>query len=248
MSGEKHPNKMLTIAPEPVRCFACQARQNSEWSNLNDDEVRLLNDAKICNVYRAGQTIFYQGNPAVGVYCIESGTVALKKLDSHGNQVITRLYHAGHTLGYRTFFSGGFYGASAEALSDSRICFVESRTVTKLLSQNPSLGLSFLNHLAKDLGTAEDSMMHMNTLPVRVRLSHLLLTLKDDYGQMRDDGTLELDLPLSRQDLASMIAVRPETLSRTIRSMEDDNVALFKKRRVIVPDLDRLLDELEDSE
>ena len=99
--------------------------------------------------------------------------------------------------------------------------------------------------MASALGEAEEDKMRMSTLPVRTRLAHLLLSLKEHYGQINDKGTLEVTLPLSRQDMASMLAIRPETLSRAIRSLENDQVARFERQAAFIPDLDALLDEIE---
>ncbi|MCB1153632.1 winged helix-turn-helix domain-containing protein, partial [bacterium] len=60
-----------------------------------------------------------------------------------------------------------------------------------------------------------------------------------------EDGNILIELPMSRQDIADMVGARPETIARTIRSLQDDGVATFKGREVMVPDLDALLDELE---
>lgn len=228
-----------------VNCFTCQARQKNEWCSLPDEDVGRLNASKICNVYRPGQVIFYQGNPCLGVYCIEEGTIALRKSDANGNSVLIRLLTSGETMGYRTFFSGGQYTATAEAVAETRVCFVDKSAVRKLLDDNPSLGLSFLKRLGTDLEGAENSMLHQSTLPVRARLCHLLLTMKDRFGSVDDEGTLTIDLPLQRQDLAAMVGTRPETIARTVKAIQSDGVARFEGRRVLVPDLDDLLDEVE---
>ncbi len=62
---------------------------------------------------------------------------------------------------------------------------------------------------------------------------------------MDENYNININLPISRQDMALMIATRPETLSRTIRSLEKDGIVKFDKRKVIIPDLDALLDEIE---
>lgn len=229
----------------PIHCFACQVREQSEWCTLNDDEVKQLNVVKICNTYRPGQVIFYQGNPCLGIYCIETGTVAIRKTDANGNSVLVRLAHEGQTLGYRTYFAGGGYSASSEALTESRICFIDRAGVRKLLDANPTVGLGFLRRIAEDLRHSEDARLAAASLSVRARVAHLLLVLKDRCATVNDDGTLVIELPLARQDIAAMLGTRPETIARTTRAMEADGVAEFRGRNVLVPDLDTLLDEIE---
>lgn len=231
----------------PASCFSCEGRLQNAWCALEGDDLHLLNQSKICHRYEPGQTIFYQGNPCLGVYCIEEGTVALRKTDAAGNSVLVRILSKGEALGYRTYFSGGNYAASAEALSESRVCFVGRSAVQRLLELNPAVGFSFLKRMGDDLKDAEEAKLHVASLPVRARLSHLLLALKDRFGSVREDGTLTIALPLSRQDMAAMIGTRPETIARTIKALETDGVALFEGRQVIVGDLDALLDEIEVS-
>ncbi|MCB1153987.1 Crp/Fnr family transcriptional regulator [bacterium] len=212
---------------------------------MEGDDLRMLDEIKICNIYKPGQVVFYQGNPCLGLYCIESGTIAIRKQDAEGESALVRLCHDGQTLGYRTFFAGGTYSASAEALTEARICFIDKAGVNRILEHNPAVGLAFLQHIARDLGESEELRLQAVTLPVRTRLANLLLALKDVFSTVDDDGNIVIELPMSRQDIADMVGARPETIARTIRSLQDDGVATFKGREVMVRDLDALLDELE---
>jgi len=236
--------------PRPVRagrtcCETCVSRSRSEWCSLQGTPLQALSDAKIGNVYQPGQTIFYQGNPSLGIFCVESGTVAVRKNNEAGNSVIVRLAHAGDTLGYRSFFAGQEYRDSAEALEPSRICFIDKAAIRRLLDQNPALGQAFLRTMASDLERSEEARLHAVALPVRARLAHLLLVLKDRFGEINDDGDLLIRLPLSRQDMAAMIGTRPETIARAVRSLENEGIAHFEGRQCRVPDLDALLDAVE---
>lgn len=226
-------------------CFSCQGREDSEWCTLVADEIRQLNEAKTCNTYRAGQTIFYQGNPCLGIYCIMDGTVALRKTDACGNSVIVRLAGAGQTIGYRDFFGRSPYAAGAEAATDCAICFIDHAAVRCLLEKNPSIGHNFLARLAQDLEQSEQARLNANTLSVRARLAHLLLVLKDSHGETDEHGNIIIALPLARQDVAAMIGARPESVSRAVRALESDDVVRFAGRDAIVHDLDQLLDEIE---
>ncbi len=156
-----------------------------------------------------------------------------------------RLAYPGETLGYRSFLAGEDHADSAEVLKTSTVCFVDRGPIKRILEVNPALGLRFLQRAAKELGSADERILHGITLSVRARFAHLLLVLKDRYGMISEDGEFRLELPLSRQDLAAMIGTRPETMSRTIRQMEADGIARFSGRNVIVPTLDGLLDEIE---
>jgi len=226
-------------------CFTCQTRDRTEWCALSDDELKLLDQGKMSREYLPGEVIYREGDPFTGVFCVESGLVGAWKVDAGGNEVLLRLSHPGDTVGYRSFLSGDDRHNTTEAMEPSIICFIATQTVRSLVDHNPTLGLRFLQHATRDLDAAEEKVLQNAALTVRARFAHLLLVLKDRYAVDDENDGLIMNLPLSRQDLAAMIGTRPESMSRAIRSLEDDNVAHFSGRRVHVPRVGILLQELE---
>lgn len=212
---------------------------------LEPEDLKILNQHKVCNVYEPGQVIYYEGSPCLGIHCIEGGSVALKKTDGNGGAVVVGIFGEGQTLGYTAFFAGREHTASAEALERTQVCFIEKAGVRTLLDRNPTLGLRFLNRVSERLVDSETERVRALTLPLRARLAHLLLIFKDRNSTVDDDGTLTIELPLSRRDIAAMVGARPESLSRVLRDLENDGVARFDRRHAVVPDLDLLIDEVE---
>jgi CRP/FNR family transcriptional regulator len=69
-------------------------------------------------------------------------------------------------------------------------------------------------------------------------LLQILAELLEHHGEPQDDGVHNITLPVSRRDLASMIGTRHETLSRLMSRIEDDRLATFSGRTVVIPNLD----------
>jgi len=237
-------SKKLRVLTTPS-CFGCQSRSRNEWSSLSGSDLDLLERAKTCNVYQPGQVVFYEGNACLGIHCIESGSIKLRKTGPKGDEVVVGLAGPGATLGYLAYFGGRGYTTTAEALTACRICFIDRAVVKTLLHGSPSVGLAFLRRLSDDVDRSEGERVRALSLPLRARAAHLLLVLKDRSASADDEGRLTIELPLSRRDLAAMLGTRPESLSRLIRDFATDGVAHFGPREVVVPDLDSLLDELE---
>ncbi len=230
--------------PTPLSCLTCPGRELSEWCSLAGQDLELLERHRTHRDHAPGDVIFRQGTPCEGIFCVESGTVALRKADPEGRQVIARLVHPHETLGARAFFGRSHYAATAEALTAARVCFVDRDGVKELLTRSPDLAQRFLRRLADDLRAAEESKLEAATLDVRARVARLLLALAERYGVAQDDGAFSLELPLARQDMAALIGVRPESVARAVRALEDDRVAVFRGRAVTIPSIDRLLAEL----
>jgi len=216
----------------------------TEWAAVDGKDREILDRAKTCNVYDPGQVVFYEGNACLGIHCVESGTLKLRKSSPNGEDVVVGLAEPGDVLGYLAYFSDGGHRVTAEAVTPCRICFVDRAVVKALLQRNPALGLAFLKRIAGDAERSEDDRVRALSLSLRARAAHLLLVLKDRSATADDEGRLTIELPLTRRDLAAMLGTRPETLSRLIRSFESEGIAQFGAREVVVPDLDALLDVL----
>jgi len=216
----------------------------ADWGHLGGDELAIIDAARVTREFRRGETIFHEGAPCAGLYCVEDGLVCTRKMDSVGNAILLRLNYAGDLLGHCAVLAGAEYKVTAEALEPTRACFIDTATVRTLLGRSTGLALNLLQRLAADLDDAEEQVLRVTTLPVRARVAHLLLVLKDRYGQTGSNGGFRLRLPLSRQDMASMIGIRPESMSRTIRGLQADGIARFSGRVVHVPKTSRLRREL----
>jgi len=210
--------------------------------------LTLLDQGRITRDYLPGEVLFHEGDSCAGVFCVEKGLIGVRKSDADGNSVLLYLANGGETLGYRALLSGEDYGASAEVLEPSRVCLIAPATVRSLLEQNPALGLRYLKIVSASLGDAEEKILHNTTLSVRARFAHLLMVLLEkfgDRGDRTDSGSAEFELPLARQDLASMIGTTPESMSRTIKKMEQDGVAKFSARTVYISNIEALMQEFE---
>ncbi len=225
-------------------CLSARIRTQTEWDALTPVEIALFNRNVVCKTYKPGSVIFGQGNRCKGLYLVERGLVAVRKVDEKGQSAIVRLAHQGDTLGYRPLLAKENHRATAEVIQEARICFVNAATMHRLLFSNPQLGMRFLEHTAQALGEAEERLFQVAALSVRTRIIHLLILLRDHYGTTTSDGTLFLELPMTWRDLADMIGARPESVSRTLRQIQEDGLIRLSGRTVRIKHIDRLVDEL----
>ncbi len=225
-------------------CLGARLRTKTEWDALTAEQIVQFNRSVICRTYAEGQVIFVQGDPCRGLYVIEDGLVAVRKTDDAGQSAIVRLAYQGDTLGYRPMVASEDHRATAEVIKQARICFIDAPTMRGFLLSNPKLGMQFLEHTAQALGDAEDRLFQVAALSVRARLIHLLIILRDHYGTTTSDGTLFVELPMTRGDLAEMIGARPESVSRALRDIQDDGLVNMSGRMVRFNQVDRLIDEL----
>jgi len=196
--------------------------------------------------YDIGQNIYLEGDNCEGVYCLKAGLIAIRKTDVNGNSAVVRLVQPGEAFGHRSFLANERHAGTAEVLVKSKLCFIPRVSLEHLLSQSPDVAIRFTRRVARDLREIEELYLLTTTQPVRKRLAHLLLSLKTRYSSNEsEDDEVVIELPLSRQELAAAIGTRPETIARTIKKLEEDQLAFFKGRQVTIPSLDLLQEDFE---
>lgn len=217
----------------------------ANWCALGGEELSLLQNSGATESIASGQTVFSQGEQVTSIVCLIEGTVAVHRSNSKEQSTLLRLLDSGGTLGLDSVFGSGIHSNSAVALTDCSICRISPNALCGLMSKSPELIRKMLGRLAFDLQASDEARVNVVHLQVRARLAALLLALRDRHGTVDESGNLLITLPLSRRDMASAIGTRPESLSRAIRALENDNVAAFQGKKVVIQDLDDLLDEVE---
>jgi len=234
----------MNISQHHSKCFHCKTRNSTEWKDLTEEQLENIDKYKKVSDLQAGEIIYHQGDKSDGVYCIQSGLVGIRQMDAEGKETLLRLCNPGETIGYRALLGNGEHTHFAEVLAPSHLCFIDRRVVSELLAKNPVIGERFLARSLKELNEAETNFVRSQHLNVRTRLLHCLMVLFEQYGSGDERSGYVLKIPVSRKDLASLIAVAPESVSRTIHRLEEDNLVRFKGRNAHFSDIDAIFDEI----
>ena len=233
-------NKKQEPSESATACIECPFCTKTEWDALDAVEHELLEKAKRIEQYNPGDTLFFQGEEGSGVYCVKSGLIGLRRVDSNGNSVLLQLIDEGTTVGYRTFVTREPHSSSAEVLSPTRVCYFARPQIEQVLQTNPRLGEKFLQHFTRDAVETENSYVKSMTMGMKSRFLHLMLEFYEQYGYTDNCGDEIVDLPVARGELAELVGVRPESISRLIDKLQSDDVMHFSQRRVRFSDLDRV--------
>ncbi len=193
--------------------------------------------------YKRGQAIFHQGADCLGLHIVESGFVGLRTLDSEGNSTLLSVGKTGDVLGASGIFGSGSYDLAAEALVPCDVRFVDARRVRELFDLCPTLRASLARHLAHSVEALQRRLLVTAHAGARKRLMATLFDLAEP-SQTAQDGSMTIHLPISRRDLASMAAMKPETLSRQVRDLSNEGLVHFSGRKAAIPDLAKALSAL----
>ncbi len=218
----------------------CEWASNPIFEKLLPSEIQLIEENKVCNIYKKSQAIFHEGNPPLGLYCVHEGNVKVFKTGVDGREQIVRMAKKGDIIGYRALIGKEIYTATASAIVDSKICFIEKQVFFDIINSNQEMLWAMMRLLAHELHAAEDFLADMAQKTVRERLAEVLILLKNKYGcQEVDDETL--NVILSRDELASIVGTATETLIRHLSDFKDEGVIQVKGRKIKIVDSEKLI-------
>lgn len=202
-------------------CSNCPSLSKGVFCSLGEVELKNVSSHKVTNVYKKGQTLFVQGNHPFGLYCISSGNIKVTKIGADGKESIVRIVTAGDVLGHRSLFTNQYYMATATALEDTKVCFLDKKFIMKVINDEPTVSMNIIEKLSTDMGAAENKLSSLHQKNVRERLAELLLLLKESHGVKDEKGHYRLDLKLTREEMATMIGTANETLIRFISEFKE---------------------------
>lgn len=175
------------------------------------------------NHYLKGQTLFFQGAPPFGLYCIHDGKVKITKTGPEGKESIVRIARPGDILGHRSLFSRQNFTGTATALEDTAVCFFDKKLIYEALQAHPSISLHIIERLSKEMGAAQNMNASLSQKTVRERLAELLLSLRANYG-IQEEDRIKLDIRITRIEIASMIGTASETVIRFISEFKNEGL------------------------
>lgn len=221
-------------------CKNCLSFEKGIFCHLEKIALNEVEQYAIKNTFKKGQTLFVEGAPTYGVYCISSGNIKITKVDPNGKETIVRLASKGDILGHRSVFSNQPYLATATALEDTTACFIDKKYILKLVQKETSVAIDIISRLGKDMGEAEKKIASFHQKNVRERLAEFLLILKDGHGVQCSDGKISLDIKLTREEMASIIGSATETLIRFMSELKDKGYIEQKGKRIFITNVEGL--------
>lgn len=177
-------------------------------------------DKKIYHRYKKGDSIFLQGTPCLGVYCLGEGLAKLFIAEEDGSEIILSLMGKGKLLNFGAITGESIHVSSAVALEDTECCFIETAEFLTILKTQPLLSLDILQKINAELSLAHDRSIHLIKKSVRSRLARFFVTMSEKYGKKSTTG-LQLNLKLSREEIAAFIGSTPETVIRFISEFKN---------------------------
>ena len=215
------------------------------FAGLDGDALAdVLAHARVREV-AAGGFYFREQEPADRVYLLTQGRLKITQLTPEGHQVIHMLLSAGEPFGGVAALGEGTYPVTAEAVDDCAALSWDSKTMEGLMQQYPAIATNTARFLAKRFHELQVLHRQLMTERVERRVARAVLKLAAEAGRAVELG-VEIDFPLSRQDLAEMTGTTLFTVSRLLSGWHEQGLISAGRQRVTILQPKRLLAIAED--
>lgn len=177
--------------------------------------------------------LFHQGEPAERFFFVVSGRVKLSQTGADGQEIIVRFVGPGEILAGVALMADALYPVTGTAVEPSRLLAWPGSEVIRLAEEHPALALFTTRTVTDRMREMQERFRELATQRVAQRVARALLRLVRQTGKRTAEG-VELDLPLSRQDLAEMTGTTLYSVSRILSGWESDGLVATGREKVTI--------------
>lgn len=173
------------------------------------------------SVYDPGVQLMEQGSCCSYVYFVRRGLIKLKSIDLTGRETIIGVRCTGALIGFEAAITGKPHLATAVTITRCCLQRFAVREFCQLIRREPELSWRLHQLTASELREVSAAIADVKSHTAYVRLKRLLLELVPELLQA-DSAKNEISLPVKHWEIAQMLGVTPEHLSRLLRRLEKE--------------------------
>ncbi len=199
------------------------------FSGLAPADLQAVARAATCRVHPSGSAILLEGEPAAGLYLVESGWLKAVRLSTGGREQVLHWLGPGEVFNAVAVFSGSPCPASVIALEESRVWCIDRQSMLRLLQEHPPLAGQVIQDLAARLQHLAGLVEDLSLRSVESRLARILL---EEFGP----GATPRRKWATQTEMAARLGTVPDVLSRALRKLADEGLVSVSRRQVRVLD------------
>ncbi len=187
------------------------------WSQIPDLIKSELEKIAQIKKFQKGEIVFSENDSFKGFVVIKSGKFKIYNLNPNGKEAILRVMNEGEMAAGPLIFSGApNYPATLESMENGSVYFFETNQFKQFLKTHPDFQNQFTSQM----------MQFMHYLKSKTS-SLMLLNLKERLMEYLKENGAEhnfIQLKINKNQLALLLNATPESISRTFKALEEENL------------------------
>lgn len=185
--------------------------------------------------YDPRQIIYFPDDQCDYVYWVRSGRVKISHVTEKGRELTFRHLFKGDFFGEECLINRPRREAYAEALTKTVLTLVRNDDFFRAVEKEPALTLAVAQHCCRRALAVENTLSDQVFIEVRQRLARRLITLHALDVEGEGDR-----LCLTHQELANLIGASRETVTATLRVMQEEKLLTLANRCITLLDPEAL--------
>lgn len=211
-------------------CATCPVKDSAACSVLSEEERDALSAAGRTRTLKRGEMLFAAGDDEAACATLVTGALKISAFDAEGNEQILSLVHPSGFIG--ELFSP-FAHHDVVALTESQLCTFARKDIERAIDSYPALARALLRRSQEDLLATRNLLELTAHASAETRLAALL----HDFATAASDSPCHIanhfELPLTRGEIANMLGLTIETVSRKLGELEEMGALSRKGKRGI---------------
>jgi len=206
-------------------------RQIPYFAHIAESHLNVLAEQAVRRSFAPGEIIFLEGDSSAGLWILENGRAKAYKLSPGGQEYILRFFGPGDTFNDLAAIDNAPNAANTMAVTEVSAWVIPTAAFTDTLQADHELSLAVIQGLVSRVRHLIGRMEDLALRPVTARLAHFLL-------EQVENPTLAHPA-VTRTLIASHLATTPESVSRSLRVLEEAGAIRFDRHRIIIiqPDI-----------
>lgn len=223
-------------------CESCLVRNRAICAALDSSEINALNAIGRHRILTPGQSLIWEDDESILVANVIEGVLKLSTGTEDGREQIVGVVYPSDFIG-RPF--GGRTGHSVTALTEAKVCVFGRRDFDEFARNHPSLEHKLLERTLGELERTRRWMLLLGRKSASEKIATFLLDMSERLVQPGCEGgggpVERFELPFSRQQVADVLGLTIETVSRQLTRLKSEGVIdLPSRREIVILDRDEL--------
>ncbi len=203
--------------PVIADCIGCKVKVKDGLCDLPETSLREWNQIRQNSVYPAHALLFVEDQPAQSVIFLCVGQVKLYSAAPDGTTIIYRICNPGEFLGLSEALKRTSYQTIAETLEPCVVNHIRIDDLEKLIRRSPEIATRVTRQLSGEVQAMRHQLRELRFHDTAIeRLASFLAAWSK--------GDERLSLRLTHEEIADMLGLARETVTRTMRELKDRNV------------------------